>query len=186
MASQTAGLSEVARRYALALYDLAEEQGQLDRVAGDLGDLGRMIEASADLKRFLSSPALGRKAQGEAMGALAAKAEAHALVGNFLGVVARQGRLAALPAMITAFLEHLAARRGEITAEVTSAAPLSEPQTAALKAALKQAMGHDVTVLPKVDPSILGGLIVQVGSRMVDSSIQSKLSRLQLAMKGVG
>ncbi|SDG50599.1 F0F1 ATP synthase subunit delta [Roseospirillum parvum] len=186
MASHTAGLSEVARRYALALYDLAEEQGQLDRVAGDLKDFGRMIEDSADLRRFLTSPALSREDQAEAMHALATRAEAHPLVGNFLGVVARQRRLHVLPGMIKAFLEHLAARRGEITAEVTSAAPLSEPQTAALKAALKQAMGHDVTVLPKVDPTLLGGLIVQVGSRMVDSSIQSKLARLQLAMKGVG
>lgn len=186
MASQSAGTSEVARRYAQALYGLAEEQGALDKVADDLRTVQAMLEDSADLRRFVSSPMLGRQAQITGIAAIADKAALSDLVKNFLGLVARNRRLSSLSGMIIAFLDYLAKQRGEITAEVISAKKLTEKQTSALVSALKKSMGHDVSIDAKVDPAVLGGLVVKVGSRMVDSSLRTKLQRLQLAMKGVG
>jgi len=178
--------SGIAERYAAALFELADEKGELDRVAADLKSLRAMLAESADLRRLVASPVTNRAELYKAVAALAAKAGLAPTVANFLGVLVHNGRLFTLAAAINAFLAQLAARRGELTAKVTSATPLSEAQISAVSAALKRALGSTASLEPAVDPSLLGGLVVQVGSRMVDGSIKTKLQRLSLAMKGTG
>lgn len=183
MASETQGL---AARYALALYELADEGKVLDDVAADLTALRQLLTESADFTRLIRSPVLTRDEQGKGILAVAGKAGAHALTSKFLGVLAANRRLFALPRMIDAFLAELARRRGEVAAEVTSAVPLSEAEVEAVNEALRKVVGQKVSVALAVDPSLIGGLIVRVGSRMIDSSLRTKLQRLQLAMKGIG
>jgi len=175
---------EIAERYATALFELAEEKGELDRVAADLRALRGMLAASIELRRMCASPVIGRDAQGRAIAALAGRGEFSTMTANFLGVLSRQGRLFALNVAIRAFLSMLAAKRGEITARVASATPLAEAQVAAVGAALRRALGSAVALEPEVDAKLLGGLVVQVGSRMLDGSLRTKLQRLSLAMKG--
>ena len=177
-------VSEIANRYANALFELADERGQLDAVAGDLARLMAAIEESDDLRRVLRSPVLNRDEQGKALAAILQAMDVSELTRNFVGLIARNRRLFALAGMIDGFLAELARRRGEITAEVTAARTLSDAQLAALQDALQSAMGGKVTVAPKVDPGLIGGLIVKVGSRMVDTSLRTQLNKMQLAMKG--
>lgn len=186
MASEGTGISGLAERYAAALFDLADERRALDAVAGDLRELRAMVHDSPDLVRLIRSPVLSRDEQGKAMAALAERAGLSPLTRDFLGVVARNRRLFAVPAMIAAYLRRLAERRGEITAEVTVAAPLGEARHAALLEQLRRAVGARVAVDVRVDPALLGGMIVKVGSRMVDASLNSRLQRLRLTMRGTG
>jgi F-type H+-transporting ATPase subunit delta len=144
-----------------------------------------LIDESADLKRLIRSPVLSRADQGKAIAALAEKAGFQALVRNILGLLAKNRRLFVLPDVIEAYLTELAVRRGEVTAEVISAQPLNDAQKQSLDERLRRAVGGKVAIETRVDPSLLGGLIVKLGSRMVDASLSSKLQRLQLAMKGV-
>jgi len=183
VASETQGL---AARYALALYELADEGKALDDVASDLSALRQLLSESPDFERLIRSPVLTRADQSRGILAVAAKAGAHPLTARFLGVLAANRRLFALPRMIDAYLAELARRRGEVAAQVASAVPLSEEQVASVTEALRQVVGQKVTVDLTVDPSLIGGLIVRVGSRMIDSSLRTKLQRLQLAMKGIG
>jgi F-type H+-transporting ATPase subunit delta len=185
VARSSSGASGVADRYAAALFDLADERKALDEVAGDLIQLRTMLRESADLMRLVRSPLLSRAEQGKAIAAVADRAGLSQLTRNFLGLVAQNRRLFAVPAMIDGYLAKLAERRGEVTAEVTAAQELTPAQLATLNEQLKKAVGSKVAVDVKVDPSLLGGLVVKVGSRMVDASLRSKLHRLQLAMKGV-
>ncbi len=185
MASDTSGNKGLGQRYATALYELADEQKTLDDVAADLRALRGLVDESADLRRLIRSPVLTRADQGKAIAALAERAGLPALVRNFLGLLARNRRLFVLPEVIEAFLAELAARRGEVTAEVIAAQALTEAQRQTLDEQLRRAVGGKVTIEFRVDPSLLGGLIVKLGSRMVDASLSSKLQRLQLAMKGV-
>lgn len=184
MASQSGRVSGIAGRYASALYDLADEQKQLDEVADDLRSLRAMMAESEDLRRLVRSPVLKREEQARALAAVTERAGLSQLTRNFIGVVARHRRLFALSGMIEGYLRILADRRGEVAARVSTARPLSEAQRTALTDALREVVGGKVTVDLDVDPSLLGGLIVQVGSRMFDSSLRSKLQRMQLAMKG--
>jgi F-type H+-transporting ATPase subunit delta len=186
LASEATGVSGVAERYAAALFDLSDERRVLDEVAADLRELRGMLTASADLTRLMRSPLLTRVDQGKAVTALAERAGFSPLVRDFLGVVARNRRLFAVPAIIGAYLDKLAARRGEVTAEVIVAQPLSETQRARLNEQLRHSIGRRISVDAKVDPGLIGGMIVKVGSRMIDGSVKSKLQRLQLAMKGIG
>lgn len=186
MPSETTGAIGLAGRYATALFELADEAKSLDAVAGDLERLGAMIEGSDDLKRLIRSPVLTRDEQGRAIAAVMERAEIGALVHRFVGVVAGNRRLFALPAMIASYMGLLAARRGERTAEVASAAKLTDAQMSALQAALKRAVGSEVAVSARVDPKLIGGLVVRIGSRMIDSSLATKLQMLRLAMKGTG
>jgi len=186
LAGDNTSLSDLAGRYASALLDLADEQKALDQVSGDLQTLRSMIGDSEDLRRLLNSPVITREEQRRAMTALMEKAGISQLTRRFVLVVANNHRLFALPAMIEGYLAELARRRGEITAEVTSARNLSDAQQSALLDALRSAVGSKVQLDLKVDPALIGGLVVKVGSRMIDSSLRSKLQRLQLAMKGVG
>ena len=173
----------MAERYAAALFDLAGETHALDAVAGDLRELRAMLQQSGDLTRLLRSPVLSRAEQGRALAAVAERAGLGKLARDFLGVVARNRRLFAVPEMIEAYLRQLAERRGEVTAQVTVAQPLDEARVAALTEQLRRAVGARVAVDIRVDPALLGGMIVRVGSRMVDASLSSRLQRLRLAMK---
>ncbi len=185
MSSGTLGSTGLAGRYVTALFALAEESKQLDRVAGDLKDLGAMIRASDDLFRVIRSPIMTRDEQGKALERLMNKAKMCDLSRRFVGVVVHNRRLFSLPSMIHAFLRSMAESRGETTAEVTSAKALSEKQLKDIAASLKKAVGGKVVVETSVNADLLGGLIVKVGSRMVDSSLSTKLQQLRLAMIGV-
>jgi len=183
LAAEGTGVSNLAERYAAALFELADERRALDGVAGDLGELRAMLHDSGDLVRLIRSPVLSRDEQGRAVAALAEHAGLSVLTRDFLGVVAKNRRLFAVPEMIDAFLKKLAERRGEVTAEVTVAQPLDEARQNALMEQLRRAVGARVAVDIRVDPRLLGGMIVKVGSRMVDASLSSRLQRLRLAMK---
>ncbi len=184
MAGDERTLGGLAGRYALALYELADEAKALDAVADDLRALRKLIAESADLDKLVRSPLLGRDEKAAAIEAVLAEAGAGELVKRFAVVAARNGRLFVLPQMIDAFLAELARRRGQVTADVVSARELSETQQAAVAEALNQRFGGKISVQVRVDPSLIGGMIVRVGSRMIDFSLKSKLQRLQLAMKG--
>ncbi len=181
-----AGESGLAARYALALFELADEHKKLDRVADDLRTLDAAIAESGDLRRLMRSPVISRADQGRAFAAVLESAGADDLTRRFVGVVAANRRLFALRDMIAAYLAELAARRGEVTAEVTSARRLSEAQGRAIEAALRRVVGRKVSLVLTVDPSLIGGLVVKVGSRMIDSSLRTQLQRMKLAMKGAG
>ena len=185
VASEATSVSGLAERYAKALFELADDRKALDEVANDLRALRGLIDESADFRRLIRSPVVSRVEQGNAVAALAERAGFSMLTKNFLGVVARNRRLFVLPGVIAGYLKELATRRGEVTAEVTAAKPLTPAQTEAVNEQLRKAVGGKVAVDLRIDPSLIGGLVVKVGSRMVDASIKSKLARLQLAMKGV-
>lgn len=184
MASQSTGTTGLAGRYATALFDLAQERHAIDTVNGDLARLQAMIDDSSDLRRLIKSPLFSSDEQGAAMAAIIERAGLSKIVANFVAVIARNRRLFALEDMIGAWRELLARHRGEVTAEVTSATALSDAQQSALQQALKEATGSTVAVSHEIDPGLLGGLVVRVGSLMIDSSLRTKLHRLQLAMKG--
>ena len=186
MASEATGVSGLAERYASALFDLADERRILDEVAANLRQLKAMMTESAALSRLIRSPILSREEQGKGIVALAERAGFAPLVRDFLAVVARNRRLFAVPAMIEAYLRKLAERRGEITAEVAAAQPLSTTQLDLLREHLRRQVGRQVAIDVRIDPGLVGGLILRLGSRMIDGSIRSKLQRLQMAMKGIG
>jgi F-type H+-transporting ATPase subunit delta len=186
LAVEDIGLSGLPGRYALALLDLADERKQLDPVAEDLRGLKAAIDGSSDLRRLIRSPLYTRDQQSRAMTAILEQAGVGDLTRRFVLLVARNRRLFALDRMIAAYLAELARRRGEITARVTSATALAADPQRALVETLRKEVGAKVQVEVEVDPSLIGGLIVRVGSRMIDNSIRSKLQRLQLAMKGTG
>lgn len=175
----------MAGRYATALFDLAKESGQIDRIAGELKSFEALLKESPDLARFVRSPVFSADDQVRALKALLAKAQVGGLTANFLSLIAKNRRLFAVGDMIKAFRGLVARHKGEVEADVTSAAALSDTQVTALKAALKASLGKDVQMNTKVDPAILGGLIVKVGSRMIDSSLRTKLSSLKTRMKEV-
>lgn len=173
----------VAGRYASALFDLANEQKSLEAVEKDLDTFQALMGESSDLRSVVRSPVVSRDDQGKALTALLAKAGVGATTTNFLKLIAKNGRLFAVDDMIKAFRMLTARQRGEAHAEVTSAVALNETQLGELKATLKAAVGKDVQLSAKVDPSLLGGLVVKVGSRMIDSSLRTKLNGLRVALK---
>jgi len=181
-----ADVTGLSGRYATALFELADNASQLDQVADDLRQISSMMDESNDLIRVVRSPVISRADQSAAMQALLEKIEASQLTRNFIGVVAANRRLFALADIIDDYLMVLAGRRGEMTAEVTSAKALTASQQADLEAALQSSVGGKVFINSTVDPELLGGLVVKIGSRMVDSSLQTKLQHLKLAMRGVG
>jgi F-type H+-transporting ATPase subunit delta len=175
----------LANRYATALFELASERNALEQVEGDLASLDRAIGETTDLARLISSPIVSREDQARGMAALADQLGLSDIVKNFLGVLAERRRLAALPAIIAEFNRQLAAHRGEETAEVTSAVPLDESQLASIKDAVAAYAGRPVQLSASVDPGLLGGLVVRIGSRMIDASLKTKLQHLELSMRGV-
>lgn len=186
MAQSGSMTSGVAQRYANSLFELAAESKALSKVEKDLGDFDTMLQDSADLRRLITSPVFSAEEQSRAIAAVLDKAGITGLVANFLRVVARNRRLFAVPGMIRAFREIAARHRGEESADVVSAHALSASQEKELKDALKDVAGRDVALNVTVDPSILGGLVVQVGSRQLDTSLKTKLNSLKLALKEVG
>jgi F-type H+-transporting ATPase subunit delta len=179
-------VSGVAERYASALFDLARDESAIDSVEADLDSLSAMIDESEDFRRLIESPVFSADEQGQAIGAIADKAGIKGLSGNFVRLLAHNRRLFALPGVIRAFRAMAAAERGEVSAEVTSAQPLSDDQVSALKAALKEKLGKEVTLSAQVNPAILGGLIVRVGSRMIDTSLRTRLMTVKSHLKEVG
>nr|WP_194287054.1 F0F1 ATP synthase subunit delta [Polymorphobacter fuscus] len=171
-------------RYATALFDLAVEGQALDAVSASLATIKAALADNADLRTLTTSPMVSRKAAAAGIGGVAASLGLDPLTSNFLGVLAGNRRLAALPAIIRDFNALTAARRGEISARVTAAHALTADQQAALAARLKAGLGRDVALDITIDPAILGGLIVRVGSRMIDSSLKTRLDALGQALKG--
>jgi F-type H+-transporting ATPase subunit delta len=182
--SQT--VSGVAERYASSLFELALENNALPEVSAALDDFQSLIDESADLKRLILSPVFSADEQLAAIAAVLEKAGISGLTANFIKVAATNRRLFAVPGMIRAFREIYARHRGEVSAEVTSAYALTAAQETELKAALKGVTGKDVAISVAVDPSILGGLVVKLGSRQIDTSLRTKLSTLKLSLKEVG
>ena len=174
----------IAARYASALFDIADERHALDQIAGDLETLKRLLSDNAELRAALRNPLYSKEAQGNAVAEIGKVAGLSPLVQSFLGVLAKNRRLFALSAIADAFLAELARRRGQMSVDVTSAQPLTHEQTERLTDKLNQTLAAKVKVNAKVDPSLLGGLVVKIGSRLIDSSIRTKLIGLERIMKG--
>jgi F-type H+-transporting ATPase subunit delta len=175
--------TEVGARYAQALFDLAKDAGQVEAVEADLKTLKAFTAESADLRTLITSPVFSAESKAKGLEAIAARAEFDPMTRKFLGFVAAQRRVAALPAMITSFQALSAAWRGVVSAQVTTAVALTAAQASGLQAALRQALGKDPEIETRVDPSILGGVKVRVGSRLYDASLKSKLDSLKFALK---
>ena len=186
MSSDITGATGLPGRYAAALFELAKEKKQLDEVANDLISLDNMIKGSADFQRMIRSPIISRQNQLTAIDSILETARASQLIRNFIGVVTKNRRLFVLPNIIKGYQALLAAHRGEATAELITAKPLTDTQTSSIENSIKQTMGSKVALKSKVDPSLLGGLVLKIGSRMIDTSLKTKLSQLRLTMKGVG
>ena len=171
-------------RYASALFDLASEQGVVSAVEADLDKLGQAILATSDLSALIRNPQVSREALAKVMDGIVGLLGLSELTKNFLGVLAANRRLGKLPEIVRAFAAIAAAQRGEVTAEVTSAHALTDEQLAALQAKLKEREGRTIKIKTSVDPEILGGLVVTIGSKRIDSPIRTRLNSLALAMKG--
>ncbi|MFL5297353.1 MAG: F0F1 ATP synthase subunit delta [Phenylobacterium sp.] len=175
--------SNVGERYAQALFDLAVEQNAVAAVEADLKSLKTALAESRDLHVLVASPKFGAEAKGAALTAIAQKAQFNATTVKFLGLLAANGRASLLPSVITSFQTMAAKARGAVSAQVTTALPLSAAQSKGLAAALRQALGKDPEIETRVDPAILGGIKVQVGSRLFDASLKSRLDSLKFALK---
>jgi F-type H+-transporting ATPase subunit delta len=183
LAAESPILSGMAGRYATALFDLALEANAVEAVQADLDRFGALVAESADLTRLVRSPVFSTEQQLQALSAVLDRADIRGLAANFLKLAAINRRLFAVRDMIKAFRALVAQHKGEATAEVTVAEPLKDAHVDALRAALKSVTGKDVDLDVKVDAGILGGLVVKLGSRMVDSSLRTKLNALKHAMK---
>ena len=186
MAAEDPSVSGVSGRYATALFELARDEKSIDAVKADLDRFEAMLDDSADLKRLVRSPVFAADTQSKALSAVLDKAEITGISANFLKVLTANRRLFAVSDVIRAFRALVARFRDEASAEVAVAEPLSDKNLDALKTALKAVSGKDVTLNVKVDPSIIGGLVVKLGSRMVDSSLRTKLNSIKHAMKEAG
>ncbi|MCP5396539.1 MAG: F0F1 ATP synthase subunit delta [Sphingomonadaceae bacterium] len=176
--------ASLAGRYASALFDLASEGGTVSAVESDLEKLEVALAESGELKALTTNPEISRSATGAAIEGVAGVLGLDGLTTKFLGVLADNRRLGALPGMIRAFAAIAAAQRGEVTADVASARPLSDAQVASLQEKLKAREGRTVKIRTSVDPDLLGGLVVTIGSKRIDSSIRTRLNSLAHAMKG--
>lgn len=184
MASEKAHETGLAGRYANAVFELAQEQGKVDRVAEDFAALKSLIAESPEFARLVKSPIFGHEDQARALKSVLDRMGTDALTGKFLLTLTGKRRLLALDHVIAAYDRLMARLKGEVQAEVTSAHPLSPAQTAELKSVLKTKLGREPRLNAKVDPTLMGGLVVKVGSRMIDSSLRTKLAGLRAAMRG--
>jgi F-type H+-transporting ATPase subunit delta len=176
----------MAGRYATALFELARDENKLEETAAALDDLESLLAESEDLNRLVRSPVFSSQEQSSVIDAIANAANIPQMTANFLRLLVKNRRLFALSDIIAGFRKLLAEHRNESIAEVISAIPLSNEQTEDLKATLRAKTGKDIILDARVDPALLGGLIVKIGSRMIDSSIRTKLNSLKIAMKEVG
>ncbi len=186
MSEPASNSSGIAERYARAIFELAKEDGALDQIASDAETLLRALEESSDFRDLVHSPVYSRDAQQRAIGALAEKMGLHGVMANALRLMASKRRLFVLRALARQVRETIARERGEITAEVASPKELSDEQRGRLADALKAAFGRDVNIELSVDESLIGGLVVKVGSKMIDTSIRAKLDSLKNSMREVG
>ncbi len=185
MAGEVSIVSGMAGRYATALFELALEERALDAVKDDLDRFAALVDESADLRRLVRSPVFTAEEQLKALAAVLDRAGISGLAANFLKVVAGNRRLFAARDMVRVYRQLVARHKGEVTAEVTLAERPSEAHLGAIKDALKAVTRKDVQVDVKIDPAIIGGLVVKLGSRMVDSSLRTKLNSIKQAMKEV-
>ena len=176
----------IAQRYATAVFDLAREAGAIGTLEGDIDALSAALTESADFAAMVRSPLYSRQDQQDAITALAGQMGLSPLTVNTLALMAAKRRLFVLPQLIKALRDLIANEKGEVTAEITAAAPLTDAQAARLADTLKAKIGRDVKINTTVDESLIGGLVVKVGSRMIDTSVAAKLANLQQAMKEVG
>jgi F-type H+-transporting ATPase subunit delta len=176
--------ASLAGRYATALFGLARDEQQIDAVSRSLDSIEAATSESADFRALVSSPLIGRADAGKTIRALVPSLGLDPITGRFLGVLADNGRLTELKSVIRIVRDLASAHRGETRAEVTSAHPLGDDQIAALKTKLKARVGSDVSIDAKVDPALLGGIVVRLGSKMIDATIATKLNTLATAMKG--
>ena len=176
--------ASLAGRYASALFDLARDERQIDAVSRSLGLLAQALVDSREFGELVTSPLIDRDQAGKALAAVGQQLSIDPITANFLGVLARNGRKNQLQSVIRAFRRLAAEHRGETTAEVVTANPLNDDQLAALKAQLRTRAGRDVAIETRIDPEILGGIVIKMGSQMIDASIRTKLNRLAEAMKG--
>jgi F-type H+-transporting ATPase subunit delta len=176
--------ASLAGRYASALFDLARDERQIESVGKSLEALGQALVDSKDFNELVASPIVSREEAGKALSALAPQLALDPITTNFLGVLAKNGRKGQLRPVIRAFRRLAAEHRGEATADVITARPLNDDQLAELKQQLRARAGRDVNIDATVDPSLLGGIIVKLGSQQIDASIRTKLNRLAQAMKG--
>jgi len=176
--------ASLAGRYATALFGLASDEQQVDAVGRSLDSIEQAMTESADFRALVTSPLIGRADAGKTISALVPALGLDSITGRFLGVLADNGRFSELRSVIRIFRELASDARGETKAEVTSAHPLGDDQIAALKTKLKARVGREITLDARVDPSILGGIVVRLGSQMIDASIATKLNTLATAMKG--
>jgi F-type H+-transporting ATPase subunit delta len=176
--------ASLAGRYASALFDLARDQRQIESVGKSLDAINQALLDSKDFSELVASPLVSRDAAGKAFAALAPQLSLDPITTNFVGVLARNGRKKELRSVIRAFRRLAAEHRGETTADVVTARPLNDDQLAALKQQLRARAGRDVAIDAQVDPTILGGIVVKLGSQQIDASIRTKLNRLASAMKG--
>ena len=186
MAAEDPSVSGVSGRYATALFELARDERSIDAVKADLDKFEALLNDSADLKRLVRSPVFAAETQSRALGAVLDKAGISGISANFLKVLTANRRLFAVSDVIRAYGALVAKFKGEASADVTVAEALNEKNLDALKSALKSVTGKDVSLNVKVDPAIIGGLVVKLGSRMIDSSLRTKLNSIKNAMKEAG
>ncbi|PCI47001.1 MAG: F0F1 ATP synthase subunit delta [Alphaproteobacteria bacterium] len=186
MVAENLTITGLAGRYAIALFELGAEANNLEKIAQDMATLSLLLGTSADLKGLTLNPVFSSEEKGRAMAAVIKAAELDQLVANFIGVVAKNGRLDRLENIISEFERILAHHNGEVSASVVSAHGLTDAQLDSLKDKLKSMVGSEVTVDTDVDENLLGGMVVKIGSRMIDSSLKTKLANLEESMKEVG
>nr|WP_253196122.1 F0F1 ATP synthase subunit delta [Roseovarius sp. PS-C2] len=185
--SEPASISSgIAERYATAIFEIAKESESLPKLESNIADLAAALDSSEELREVIASPVLSRAGQGKVMAALAKKMKLEPAMGNGLAVMAGKRRLFVLPQLLTRLSDMIAEDKGEVTAQVTSAKALTKTQADKLAKTLKARVGKDVKINATVDESLIGGLVVKVGSKMIDTSIRSRLNSLQNAMKEVG
>ena len=184
MAEATSSRGGLSDRYAAALYALASERSALDEVVDQMAGLGRLIDGNADLQRLLGSPLVDLQTAQRALRAALTEQGFGTLVQDFVGVVATNRRLAALRGIVSAFAALVAEKRGVVVADVATAHPLTEVQEQQLRARLIESGYSRVEIVKRVDPSLLGGMVLRIGARLFDTSLKSRLQRLQYAMKG--
>ena len=178
--------TSIAGRYATAVYDLAKDGKKVKAIETDLGVLSDAMADSSDFNALIHSPIYSREEQGAAIASLATKMKLSPIMSNTLALMASKRRLFVLPQLVVALREAIAEDNGEVTADVTSASALTKAQSDKLAKTLKAKLGKTVTINATVDESLIGGLVVKVGSKMIDTSIRSKLNSLQNVMKEVG
>jgi F-type H+-transporting ATPase subunit delta len=182
LASQT-GNQDIARRYATAFFELASEQSQVDQIEKDLQAVGLLIQSGGDFTDFTNNATLRRADQASALTGIAQALKLSKLTEKFLGLLAQKRRLPELPGIVSAVQALISDHKGEITAHVTAAQALDQDQIGEIAASLKAGLGKNVRVDLEIDPAIMGGLVIQVGSRLIDSSVRTKLERLHRALK---